>query len=1165
MNTAENAELELARLEAQLLAVDPAILFVSPRILRRVIWQQHEEDVNSFQVLRCHFYVVDRTVLLHSVNPAEIAPRDPLTLPDVVVLVARPTEAELVKSSYSTMLRRYQRLLLQGLVQSEVADRFANEMGDEDLHARINAIGREEWDEIEHVLKQEDTLFSADFPALNYAQFVSYYVDLTRFEPEAFAIHFPALRFRTDIDAIVTRDVPVDEIVKKVFQHVDVATESQPLPVSERFAMDDTISTTSDVDQSIEEAKKSARSGNNVRSLIIHVRLWHRHGASDTNDKAWLDAREQLRELTQRLGNALGLTSEETSQWQETLMPLVPIAGFGFWSGAARLLYDLQKTCLVAERGSHVIDLVSWIRTWGKVPLRRPLPAHSQVQKLRHLRAASRRLLSLPLSENEKDRLESLLERVIHREEEAVRQAFRPVLQNALEEVELSPRNLPEKVAQAKLREELLDRILQSGLLILSDLRDAISRNQIKLEDLGQADTQKSANQNRNNQRFFAGFREFLGDDKLLRLNAVLKRDLPGVYRAGEIYLRWLQSFTSVMFGTVFGRFFTRYLAVPFGGAFVALKGIFFMTKETLELGFGIDTHGWKDPITSLWSVGLLGAVVLGLMEWRSFRNAILQIFHGIGRGLHFAFVRVPNIIRRLAFIQFLLNIPVIRFFQQHLFKPLMLSALLAWIFYLAEFPNSVNFFYCCMAFLGFFAFFSSRFGKVCDEVVSDWVVSTWHQFSIYFVPAVFNYVMDGFKWLLNEIERYLYSFDEWLRFRSASESRLTQITVGVFGLIWSSIFYFVRVLLVLCIEPTVNPIKHFPVVTVAGKFMVPVVGFLAPILMESVGPWWTGLISTLLIGLVPGVAGFLVWELKENWRLYESNRPKTLGPIRIGDHGETFLQFLRPGFHSGTIPKQYAKYRKAQRQHNHTALHRCQHELEHVRHSLKTFFEREFIQLVDGTDTGKGLALQIGQINLANNQIAVYMASRKYSQEPIGIQFSLKDRNYLLVSFRQHGWFSSANEAERAIILYAFLGIYKLCRVDFVDQQIRTQAKCIDGTYDIDKGRLWVWPQKTIRPCIVYNLQGDKEKLVPSILDDEKSVDWPTLSKSDLFFGKSDLQWSTWVKIWQEGPEKQNELPPIDDIDEHTVVEGMGEIDVSGNAGSRIRGTGQSSHSSHS
>ena len=78
-----------------------------------------------------------------------------------------------------------------------------------------------------------------------------------------------------------------------------------------------------------------------------------------------------------------------------------------------------------------------------------------------------------------------------------------------------------------------------------------------------------------------------------------------------------------------------------------------------------------------------------------------------------------------------------------------------------------------------------------------------------------------------------------------------------------------------------------------------------------------------MTIFFLPGIFGFLVWELKENWRLYRANRAPDLKPVVIGSHGETMLRLLRPGFHSGTVPKLYAKLRRAQRKGQHAAAHK--------------------------------------------------------------------------------------------------------------------------------------------------------------------------------------------------------------------------------------------------
>ena len=110
----------------------------------------------------------------------------------------------------------------------------------------------------------------------------------------------------------------------------------------------------------------------------------------------------------------------------------------------------------------------------------------------------------------------------------------------------MAARNPPEETAFRKMIEELLDRIIAVGFFTFSDLRDVISRNNLKLPDL--ADPQ-----------------EFVRGDPLLRLDGRLKALLDGVYRPSEIYLRVLDQVTSLFFGTIFGRFLTRNILLPFG------------------------------------------------------------------------------------------------------------------------------------------------------------------------------------------------------------------------------------------------------------------------------------------------------------------------------------------------------------------------------------------------------------------------------------------------------------------------------------------------------------------------------------------------------------------------------------------------------------------------
>ena len=127
--------------------------------------------------------------------------------------------------------------------------------------------------------------------------------------------------------------------------------------------------------------------------------------------------------------------------------------------------------------------------------------------------------------------------------------------------------------------------------------------------------------------------------------------------------------------------------------------------------------------------------------------------------------------------------------------------------------------------------------------------------------------------------------------------------------LIWAICAYIVRFLVVLVIEPTVNPIKHFPVVTIAAKLVLPLVVYLETNVAQQLEGWDLWLARGLIVGgilvALPGFCGFLVWELKESWRLYEANRPETLRPVLIGDHGEATAGFTRPCSLDGGVQSQ--------------------------------------------------------------------------------------------------------------------------------------------------------------------------------------------------------------------------------------------------------------------
>ena len=122
------------------------------------------------------------------------------------------------------------------------------------------------------------------------------------------------------------------------------------------------------------DAVRAAGRGNDVRAAILHMR------AADSSTpalalQAAAFAAADIRRARARLEQALRIEPSRTNAWRDLLAALLERAVYGFWNPSARLLYDLQKVCLDAERESYVVDLLRWVFSLGRRPLKRLLPA----------------------------------------------------------------------------------------------------------------------------------------------------------------------------------------------------------------------------------------------------------------------------------------------------------------------------------------------------------------------------------------------------------------------------------------------------------------------------------------------------------------------------------------------------------------------------------------------------------------------------------------------------------------------------------------------------------------------------------------------------------------------------------------------------------------------
>jgi hypothetical protein len=255
-------------------------------------------------------------------------------------------------------------------------------------------------------------------------------------------------------------------------------------------------------------------------------------------------------------------------------------------------------------------------------------------------------------------------------------------------------------------------------------------------------------------------------------------------------------------------------------------------------------------------------------------------------------------------------------------------------------------------------------------------------------------------------------------------------------GACWFFVAYLTIFVFTLLLEPQINPIKHFPVVTVSHKLILPT----GPVFVERLEPYIGKAQATTLvwstIWLIPGVFGFLVWELKGNWRLYAANRPPTLVPIPIGHHGETFVALLRPGFHSGTLPKQFAGLRRASRKAQQSGdwkpVDRKTLALHRVQESIRRFVQRDLIGLLTEAGFLPGVTLSVGRIRVATNRVDVEVNHSDKPANPLQLTWE-EDAGRLVAEVSHLGWAEGLDTGDQAMLVRALSGLFTRAGVEQV------------------------------------------------------------------------------------------------------------------------------------
>ncbi len=1048
-------------------------ILVEDRVLRRVIKAHRRVRAVGLQVPHEHCYTIARGELERYVERDELAV-ELASLPERVILVradrgalagARPEEhSRLWRAIFHARVHQAFDELLEARALTAAA-----------IRERVHRIGQTEFDEIRSVLQQEDLLLPPVDPASTYIEFVALYLELRHFAPDAVGRTFPAVFDTAQLDATIALDLDAAALLAASrpagAPEAPIVERPPPAPEPDEPRLERAVPSAG------RAAQRARAKGNRSRAALLAAR------AGDL-----VAARTDLHELALHLARALGGVSPDG--WADALLPLAQRSATRRtlrFSAGARLLHDLSAACTVAEREVQVVDAVAWALSRGKRPIVRPLPATREVKIAKHVRAANAKIAACGLAGEARDRLSAALHAMARHAEDQVRAVLRPKLEAALHEVGLEPRNLPERVAERTLVDELLDRAVTLGRLTLGDLRDALSRNDLKLPDLELA--------------------ELRGGDPLLRADRILAASLDGVYRRGESYMRGLQKASSVVFGTRAGRLLTLYAVLPLLGAFSVLYGLQVMLGPLV-----VKLSGYEPVIYT--NASLLGGAVFLflLLHVAPFRRAMAAAARGLWRGLRFLLLDGLIALWLHPVTQAILQSRFVRW----IVKPGIPAALAAWLV-----PGWWRWAIAGAVYAVTAVALNSRLGRRVEEIAVDWLVRSARHLTGRVVPALVKYVLRLFVQLVELFERALYRVDEWLRFRTG-QSAVTVFVKGLFGAIWFLVAYVLRFSVNLFIEPTVNPIKHFPVVTVAAKLILPftepmlrgISGVASPVM----GDVLAGGFAAFAVIMLPGLAGFLVWELKENWKLYRATRARALRPRVIGHHGETMARFLKPGFHSGTIPKLFTKLRRAAWKHDEHAVSKHKEGLHHVEEAIARFAERQLVAMLDECAAFRAADVALEHVEIGSNRVTIAVVCPSVSPEPATIRFELQS-GWLVAGIPAPGWLGGLDGDQRRIFEIVLAGFYKLAAVDLVREQLEHALAPHPGAaappYDIADEGLVVWPARGFDVEIVYDLRVAAP--APELRGAGYHGEVIDLAGRHAMFGREELYASVWSTTWQQ------------------------------------------------
>ena len=246
-------------------------------------------------------------------------------------------------------------------------------------------------------------------------------------------------------------------------------------------------------------------------------------------------------------------------------------------------------------------------------------------------------------------------------------------------------------------------------------------------------------------------------------------------------------------------------------------------------------------------------------------------------------------------------------------------------------------------------------------------------------------------------------------------------------------------------------------------------------------------------------------------------------------------LRLLRPGFHSGTIPKRFAKLRRAERKAREKggwkAARKHLEVLHHVERDVRRFVEREFAAWFAESRSWQGAIPAVEKIRLATDRVRVALTCPAVSDGTLWLSFEAQS-GWLLAGVRAGECAERPSAHQRQVLTNALLGLYKSAAVELVRQQVEAEVRTPVMSYHCDNLGLVLWPDESLEIEVRYDLRHDGTLAAPVVELMGTGPVFPTFDRTRLVFRETVIAWQGWVAVWEaeraEGGEPIDAVVPV-------------------------------------